>query len=77
MRERGGLSFHNTYSFLKKIDLLPTGPEWQCKIVRIEGDRPGEDGKMMSEDVELWCRDPVECIQELIGNPALASDISY
>ena len=62
---------------MKKFDLLPTGPAWECKIIRIDGDRPGEDGKMMFEDVELWCRDPVECIQQLIGNPTLAGDISY
>ena len=31
----------------------------------------------MSEDLELWLRDPVECIRELIGNPAFREYISY
>lgn len=43
----------------------------------VEGDRVGEDGKKLSEDLELWRRDPLECIQELIGNPAFASEIAY
>ncbi|KAG6905182.1 hypothetical protein DXG01_004385 [Tephrocybe rancida] len=71
------LSFHNNYSFLKKVDALPMGPEWDCQIVHINGDRVGEDGKVMSEDLELWMRDPVECIRELMGNPAFADLMAY
>jgi hypothetical protein len=43
----------------------------------VEGDRTGEDGKKMFEELELWRRNPVECIQELLGNPALDGDIAY
>ncbi|KAG6906093.1 hypothetical protein DXG01_015962 [Tephrocybe rancida] len=66
----GNLSFHNNYTFLQKVDALPTGPEWDCEIIHVDGDRIGEDGKVMSEDLELWLCDPVECICELMGNPA-------
>ena len=31
----------------------------------------------MSEELELWRRDPVEIIRELLGNPAWKADISY
>ena len=31
----------------------------------------------MSEDLELWKRDPVECIKDLIGNPAFQDLMSY
>jgi hypothetical protein len=31
----------------------------------------------MTERHELWRRDPVECIRELIGNPAFKDYISY
>ena len=65
------------YSFLKKVDQLPTGPAWQCDVVTVDGDRAGEDGKMMAEELELWHRNPVECIQELLGNPELNGNISY
>jgi len=31
----------------------------------------------MTEDLELWIRDPVECIKELIGNPAFRDVMKY
>ena len=41
------------------------------------GDRLGVDEKPLTEEHELWRRDPVECIQELIGNPAFKDYVSY
>ena len=32
---------------------------------------------MLTEDLELWKRNPVSCIKELIGNPAFKDHISY
>jgi len=37
---------------------------------RIEGDQRNKDGQLRTEDVKLWHRNPVECIKELMGNPA-------
>ena len=31
------------------------------------------DGETLTEDLELWARNPIDCIQELLENPA-ASD---
>ena len=31
----------------------------------------------MEVDVELWRRDPVECVKELMGNPAFKDHMSY
>ena len=31
----------------------------------------------MVEELELWRRDPVECVKELIGNPAFDGKIAY
>ncbi|KAF8879798.1 hypothetical protein BD779DRAFT_1446684, partial [Infundibulicybe gibba] len=76
-RDRTNLSFHNNYTFLQKVDALPTGPDWECEIVTVVGDRVGEDGNKMSEDVELWYRNPIDCVRELIGNPAFKDYISY
>ncbi|KAF8223722.1 hypothetical protein L208DRAFT_1315423, partial [Tricholoma matsutake] len=70
IQQHAQLSFHNTYSFLKKIDKLPSGPEWTCDVIDVTGDHEGEDGMLMREQLELWHCDPVECIQDLIGNPA-------
>ncbi|QRV97235.1 hypothetical protein RhiJN_25254 [Ceratobasidium sp. AG-Ba] len=43
------------------VDLLPHGPEWRCRTLRIPGD---------SSDVivHLWMRDIVELVRHLIGN---------
>jgi hypothetical protein len=71
------LSFHNNYTFYKKVDQLPTGPEWMCDIVTITGDIVDENGVRMEENVEVWRRDPVECVKELMGNPAFKNNMSY
>ncbi|KAI1794920.1 hypothetical protein LXA43DRAFT_1091504 [Ganoderma leucocontextum] len=71
------LSFKSTYTMLKKVDALPVGPEWHCNIVEVTGDRVGPDGQRLTEETDLWRRDPVECIADLIGNPALRDFIVY
>ena len=45
--------------------------------MKADGDHVGDDGKMMSEDLELWMQDPVECVKELVGNPAFFLKIFY
>ncbi|KAF8815633.1 hypothetical protein BYT27DRAFT_7004352, partial [Phlegmacium glaucopus] len=77
IRNQKNLSFHNNYSFLKKVDQLPTGPSWHCEIIDVVGDKLGDDGKEMHEKVELWRRDPVDCVTELLGNPVFKEFISY
>lgn len=89
MRERARPSYRSTHTFKKLIDQLPTGPEWYCEIVHVRGDAEGpgeandgedhqadelEDG---GEELELWLRDPVACVRELIGNAAFRSEMAY
>lgn len=72
---------------MKSIDQLPTGPEWQCELVCVHGDgqRIGDSDAEENEDqetgageeVELWLRDPVACVRELIGNPAFKNEMAY
>jgi hypothetical protein len=31
----------------------------------------------MEEHVEVWRRDPVECVKEIMGNPAFKNYMSY
>ncbi|KAF8228358.1 hypothetical protein L208DRAFT_1291921, partial [Tricholoma matsutake] len=76
-RECSSLSFHNTYLFLKKVDQLLTSSSWECDVITVDGGHVGEGSKMMCEELELWHCNPVECIQELIGNPALNGHIAY
>jgi hypothetical protein len=71
-------SFANKRSLFRKIDSLPTdGPGWHYDSVKITGDIHGLDGKLLTEEVELWWRDPVDCVRELIGNPAFKDYMLY
>ncbi|KAI0361041.1 hypothetical protein OH77DRAFT_1443024 [Trametes cingulata] len=70
-------SSKNKVAFFKKIDQLPVGPEWICDIVEITGDRVGADGQFVTENVEIWRRNPVDCIRQLIGNPVYDGHIAY
>src|ERR1700676_2134783 len=77
IRERFAPSYQSNYLLLKKIDQLHTGASWSCKMMRTEGDLLDENGQPLIEENELWIRDPIECIRELIGNPAFREHISY
>ncbi|KAH9926044.1 uncharacterized protein B0H18DRAFT_876733 [Fomitopsis serialis] len=71
------LSADNKYQFMQRIDDLPTGVTWECDTIRVEGDRVGENGNLLEEQLELWRRNPVECVLELIGNPSFDGDLAY
>ncbi|TEB21573.1 hypothetical protein FA13DRAFT_1642617 [Coprinellus micaceus] len=78
IKNRAEPSFESNADFLKRIDSLPTrGKEWGCRIIKINGDRAGANGEMMQEEVELWMRDPLECIEELLSNPAFRDQVRY
>ncbi|KAJ7058408.1 Zn-finger domain-containing protein, partial [Mycena amicta] len=70
------LSFHNNRAFLKKVNALPTGPDWTCHVVTVTGDRV-ENGERMKEEAELWTRDPLDCIKEIMSNPAFKDHMLY
>ncbi|KAI0688665.1 hypothetical protein BC835DRAFT_1229337, partial [Cytidiella melzeri] len=73
------LTVTSKYMFFKKIDQLPrrSGMKWICDNVTVVGNILGEDGKALSEELELWRRNPVKCVRELIGNPAFCEAMSY
>ena len=62
---------------LQKIDTLPSGPDWTCSVFEITGDEKDHNGCARTEDVELWHRDPVECVRELLGNPEFKDNMGY
>jgi len=68
-------SFHNQRALLKKIDTLPTGPEWECVTFEVDG--TDANGDPTVEEVDLWRRDPVECVKELLANPAFKNKCHY
>ncbi|KAJ7073219.1 Zn-finger domain-containing protein [Mycena belliarum] len=77
INKKAKLSFKNNRAFLKKVDQLPTGPDWTCKIVTAAGNKLDENDELMSEELELWMRDPVECIKELMSNTAFRDHMAY
>jgi Plavaka transposase len=77
IRDSSCTSFHNSRSLFQMIDALPSGPEWTCELLEVEGDIVDEGGFPRRETVELWRRNPVECVQELIGNPEFKQYMKY
>ena len=55
---------------MKKLDELPTGTPWICDVITVNGTLTGPNGQLLTEELELWRRDPVDCVRELMGNPA-------
>lgn len=70
-------SFTSSRGLLKKIDNLPSGPKWEHVVLSIKGKGVDGDGTMVTETVDLWRRDPVECIRELFSNPAFKDKCRY
>ncbi|KAI0689126.1 hypothetical protein BC835DRAFT_1283602, partial [Cytidiella melzeri] len=53
------------------------GPGWQCEIFEAVGDEHNEEGRECVEVFELWKRDPIECIRELLSNPMFEEHLRY
>ncbi|KIK32995.1 hypothetical protein CY34DRAFT_27121 [Suillus luteus UH-Slu-Lm8-n1] len=70
-------SFTSKYTLMKAIDQLPCGTEWKLKRITVEGNVVSNGGQRESEELELWLRDPVDCICELMGNPAFENMVGY
>ena len=64
---------------MKTIDQLLIGSKWKCKLIQAHGELDVADDKDASgrEELELWRRNPVSCVQELIGNPAFQGEVAY
>jgi hypothetical protein len=59
------------------IDELPRGVDWTYRPVTLHGDLLDDAGKARTEQLELWYRDPVEIVQELLGNPMFHDVMRY
>ncbi|THU86074.1 hypothetical protein K435DRAFT_805378 [Dendrothele bispora CBS 962.96] len=70
-------SYHNARSLLKFIDNIERGPEFQCTPIKLEGDIVDSNGHAQTETLELWHRDPVEVIKDLMGNPVFRGHQQY
>ncbi|GLB45390.1 putative zn-finger domain-containing protein [Lyophyllum shimeji] len=70
IQRRVNPSFSNKDKLLSTIDSLPDGVEWNLHQVCLTGDLLDDDGNPLTENLELWWRDPVECIQRLYQDSA-------
>ncbi|KAL0565900.1 hypothetical protein V5O48_016118 [Marasmius crinis-equi] len=77
IQNRVGPEYTNKDKFLDAINALPGGVEWCSKPVTVKGDRMDDNGQLLTEELELWMRDPVECVAELMGNPMFKDVMRY
>ncbi|KAG1785770.1 uncharacterized protein HD556DRAFT_1434999 [Suillus plorans] len=70
-------SFTSKYTLMKAVDQLPRGTEWMLKKITVKGNIVSNSGQRESEELELWLRDPVDCIRELMGNSEFKNMVSY
>ncbi|EKM57347.1 uncharacterized protein PHACADRAFT_194904 [Phanerochaete carnosa HHB-10118-sp] len=77
-RERTKVSYKNKQSLRKKIEQLPKGPGGTCEMFTTKGDVVDpKNGQRKVQTFELWKRDPVECIKELLSNPLFHEHLRY
>ncbi|KAH9911635.1 uncharacterized protein B0H18DRAFT_892300 [Fomitopsis serialis] len=68
-KERLGLSYHNSYALLQRVDSLPERAEWKERWLTFK-DRPNEEHLVQYRDI-------IEAIRTLLGNPEHADQIVY
>ena len=72
------LTATSRYLFNQQVDQLPNKmARWVYEQVTVTGDHVGENGQVATEILDLWRRDPLDCIRELIGNPAFREIMAY
>ncbi|KAF9040173.1 hypothetical protein BDZ89DRAFT_1100216 [Hymenopellis radicata] len=63
------LRFKSQKTLFTYIKGLPQGPGWTCTPLEVKGDVVDGNGEVMKEILEVWHRDPVEVIKELVNTP--------
>lgn len=71
------LAYTSKEKLYKAVDELPGGVSWNCREITQTGDLKDADGKERTETMEVWYRDPIECVRELIGNPLFRKLLAY
>jgi hypothetical protein len=77
MKEGAKPSYHNARALLQKIDSLPHSPKWDCEIFEVDSGYCDDEGNPIKEEVELWKRNVVDVIGELLGNPAFRDGMQF
>ncbi|KAK0189620.1 hypothetical protein F5146DRAFT_1103764 [Armillaria mellea] len=77
IQSRAKLSFQNKKDYLDIIDQLPRGTNWRLEEIMLTGDHLDGEGNNLTERLELWYQDPMDCIRELMGNPMFCDVMKY
>ncbi|KEP46797.1 hypothetical protein V565_181170 [Rhizoctonia solani 123E] len=77
--ERCQLSFSSNYALNKILDKLPAaGPRWRRIQRTITGTiKDAKGAKFLTEEIEIWVRDIIEVIRELIGNASYGQKLVF
>lgn len=73
------MSFGSKYQFFKAIDGLPSHDKasWIYDTWEVVGDLEDEHGNKKKERIELWMRNSLECIAELVAKTIFGSDMHW
>ncbi|KAI0690630.1 hypothetical protein BC835DRAFT_1280656 [Cytidiella melzeri] len=74
---RAGPAYTNKSKLYQAVDALPSGPGWKCQELVQTGDLVDAEGRPLTESLELWFRDPIDCVRELLGNPMFKNLLAY
>ena len=70
-------SYAGKWELLWKIDALPLGLEWTCHTFVIHGDQLDYNGEKCTKELDIWCHDPVACVNELLANPMFHEHMKF
>ena len=56
---------------------MPKTAKWSYIPIKIKDDKLDRDGQRQMENIELYLRDPVECIKQLLSNPVFKDQMRY
>jgi hypothetical protein len=61
---------------MKTVDKLPRGAQWLVDIIDLKAS-PSQPDSPIVEKLELWRREGIELVKELIGNPKFKDVMFY
>ncbi|KZS92063.1 hypothetical protein SISNIDRAFT_413415 [Sistotremastrum niveocremeum HHB9708] len=77
IQERLDLPFDDDTKLCEMIDDLPQSPDWHSRTLTIQGDALDDAGKIMKEEHTMYYRNPIECVQALLGSTHLRDHLEY
>ncbi|KAI0727055.1 hypothetical protein C8Q72DRAFT_756159, partial [Fomitopsis betulina] len=72
-------NFHDNKSYLSFVQNSIPGPQaaWTHTEITVSGNVRDARGRLMTETLDLWGRDPVHIAQDLIGHKPFDGHIAY